>query len=767
MSQTEYVFHWEGGAQDFVDLRVVSFKLVEALSAFYEARIVLHARDKEIDPETLIGARATLRMATLTTPAVRTLHGLVCEAEERGETRAGMLYAVTLVPPFVRMAHRVRSRLFLEKSPREVIDAVLLGEATVQAAEGDTTLPEALDDSFVAPASRFVWRVTDTSRLDRNDVRPTCVQYNESDWSFVARLLEEEGLSYHFEHSASAVVLVISDQDTGKHRLDPFEALGPAIVGREITDLRLGRRLRATRVTLADYDWRKPALDLTSEAENGASALEVAAFPGRYENAAEDGAPLARVMLERLSTEARYATASASCRLLAAGTVFAVRHDQPRYEGEYLVVRAETSGESHGELEAAAMPSSPQPFASRVELVRRGNADAADESGFRPARRTPKPRILGSQTAVVTAAPGHENAEIHVGGPEGAEIGCVRLKFHWDAEAARHTKEPTSAWVRVSQMFAGAGGGAVAHPRVGTEVIVEYLDGDPDRPIVVGRVYNGAQLPPALAKGAATVTTLKSMSSPGAGTFNELSFDDTAGEEKVSLHAGKDWNSTVGNNRVETVKNDSSSDVKVNRNEETGVDRKTHVGGKNEETVDGNETVRIGGRQNLTITSGQDMLVTSDRNLTITGPHTAVVGPESYTVNGPQTVTVAAAKTESIGAALDLNVGAAATVNAGASFTVNAPSDTVNAPLATINSVSTTINASAACVIHTALLNAVVGGPASIQGAMVSVTAAGEILLSAGGGSIKIGGGGVEITGGTVKVSGGSVDIAGGVVKVN
>ena len=506
------------------------------------------------------------------------------------------------------------------------------------------------------------------------------------------------------------------------------------------------------------------------EATTDAAAADLfhVAYPGRYPEAPGQGAPLARARLERFVTEAHHASAEGTCRLLGAGTVFALEHAEGRYDGEYLVTRAEILAEAHGELAHAELQSTPrEPFEVRVECVRRGAGASVRESHFRPAQRTRRPLIVGSQTAVVVDEPSARGVEIHVGGPRGAEIGCVRLQFHWDIDSERHTKEPASCWVRVSQTFAGVGGGSVWHPRVGTEVIVEFLDGDPDRPIVTGRVYNGAQLPPAPGKGAATVSTIKSMSSPGGATFNELSFDDAAGKEQVRLFAGKDWNSEVGNNRSETVKNDSASNVRVHRDEFTGGNRKTKVTGTNEETVVSDETIAITGRQNVTVTSGQDMTITADRNLTVTGPHTASVGPESYTVHGASNLTVTGARAESIGAALDLLVGASMKATVGGPFDVTAAKATITAGPVAIHSSSSTIDASGALDLHGGVIKAIASGSATLQGASIAVTAAGDIVLSGGGSSIKIGAGGIEITGGTVKIAGGSIDVTGGVVKIN
>src|SRR5262249_46278364 len=159
----------------------------------------------------------------------------------------------------------------------------------------------------------------------------------------------------------------------------------------------------------------------------------------------------------------------------APGLVVPVEHHEARYDGEYLLTSLDVRGEALGELPPGSpVPLTGVPYTARLGSARRRKNGSPADSGFRPARSIPKPRILGSQTAFVTAEPSSQGAEIHVGGPQGAEIGCVRLKFHWDLEAERHAKEPTSCWARVSQTFAGAGEGGVWHPRVGTEVVVEF-----------------------------------------------------------------------------------------------------------------------------------------------------------------------------------------------------------------------------------------------------------------------------------------------------
>jgi type VI secretion system secreted protein VgrG len=791
-TQPDFLFHWEGGSAEWGALRVVSFQMEDAISKPFELKLVLRANsvDDEVDPETLIGTLATLRIATLSEPSVRCVHGLVIEASEVGATRSGMLYEVILAPPVIRAAHRVSSRIFLEKSTKEIIEAVLATDPKMKLDDPTFEAPDTMTDAFEAPAESFAFRIADTARIEDKKTRPYCVQYNESNLEFVARLLAEEGISFHFEHHAKAIVMVLSDSDEGRTKLDPFDAIAPGQLGRQLDQIRLGGRMRPSKFRLTDYNWTKPKLDMKAEAKSdGDESLAVDHYPGLYPDEPKQAELLVKARLERLQTEARFAEVDTGCRLLSAGSVFAVSHPTPRYEGEYLVTRVISTGRAIGELGAgeglpqrARFSSSELPFAARVECARRGAGDSAEESKFRPVLLV-KPRIIGAQTAMVTAEPSTKDAEIHVGGPEGNENGCVRLKFHWDLETDRHDKEPTSCWVRVSQAFAGAGGGALCHPRVGTEVIVDFQDGDPDRPIIVGRVYNGEQPAPANGKGAATVTTLKSMASPGGKVFNELAFDDTAGEEKVSLNAGKDWNTAVGNNREETVKNDSTSTVQANRKEDTTADRTTSVGGNNAETVSGNETVDVSGNQDITvgasqkegISASQTITVGSNRglsvggsqNISVSASNTVAVGAsENYSVGASRTDSIGASLTQGVAANATINVGAGHTINAGASSTVNTILSTVNASgVAQINSPMCEINTPGATIVNTTEFKALAAASATINGATVTISSSGDVVIQ--GASVSIKGDRIALEGGAITIAGSTVDITGGTVNVN
>ncbi|MRG96352.1 type VI secretion system Vgr family protein [Polyangium spumosum] len=634
MDYHDFTFAWEGavGGAPFAHLQVVQFRGTEELSGLYRYEIVLLARvpAPEVDPAELVHARATLRIATTTAPAYKVVHGVIVEAEELGGVPEGMLYRVVLLPPLVRAKYRRRCRIFLEKTLRQIIDAVLTGDPLLTRLDGASVDPDDGDMAAFTPAAEhFTWRLTKSPRADLASARPYCVQYNESDLAFVSRLLEEEGISYHFENGDGACLLVLSDQDTGKSRLDG--PLGPGLPGREVGSVKLGGRLRPKVVAIDDYNWKTPALDMRVEAQAsaGTGGLFEYHWPGGFPEGPSQGAPLARAAAERYGVEAAYAVGEGPCRVLSAGSVFFLQHAKGRYEGEYLVTRLEVRGEQQGVMAPGGFSWSGVPFSCSFECARRGRDGGVAESGFRPERRTPRPRVQGTQTAFVTAEPSARDAIVHVGDL----VGCVRLRFHWDHDTERLAKEPSSCWVRVSQMFAGGGEGAVGHPRVGVEVVVEFLDGDPDRPIVTGRVYNGANLPPVQAVGSATTTAWKTTSVPGGAQYNELAFDDAAGAEEIRLHAGRDLNTVVELDRQEVIKRDSISTVQQHRWENTYGDRMSSVTGDNTERVQKNERIKIGKNQALAVLANQSVSVGGNQTVN-------VVANQKTKIGGSQTIVI-------------------------------------------------------------------------------------------------------------------------------
>ena len=811
MQDTEFTFACEDLADPSNQLRVIRFHGREAISSLYRYEIVLLAKSSapEIDPHDLIQRRATLRMVTRTAPAYRVVHGIITEAEELHPVNEGMLYRVTIEPPLVRASHRKRSRIFLEKTLRQILRAVLEGDPNLLYADGASVEADDGDTGFAPAAEAFTFRVADISRLDSVAARPYVVQYSESDFAFISRLLEEEGISYHFENGHEKCLLVLSDQDHGKARLDPFLPLAGDVAHREVTSIQLGSRLRPTAVFLDDYNWRKPALDMLAEKREAARAgqdLFDYSYPGGYADTPTQGAPLATARLERYDVEAEYAVVRSRARPLFAGAIFRLDHAKNHYDGEYLVTRLEARGHQEGGMSQGDAHAE-GPYTATLECARRGRNGAAAESHFRPAQGTPKPRILGSQTAFVTADPSSQGAEINVGGPEGGEIGCVRLRFHWDREERRLAKEPSSCWVRVSQVFAGIGQGAVFHPRVGAEAIVDFIDGDPDRPIITGRVYNGANLPPS-GPSSPTKSTMKTFTSPQDGKFNEFSFEDKPGAEEVKIHAARDWNSDVGNNRSENVAVDSSSSAGSNRSESTGSDRSTSVGANNTESIAANESIAVGANQSLAVGANQSAAIGANQTLLVGANQSMAIGSnqdvsvgadQAVSIGGSATTSIGSDSATSIGASSSTTIGAASsttigggqstvvtgadtftatgpqTLHSDAMQTVTAPTQTLSADgEQTLNSMIHAVNAgvmasrkAGALAATEAPVTIITGDAVLVLTGPITVINGGMISIN-GSGTVAINGGTVDVTAGGVSVNGGGkIDMQAGIIKLN
>jgi type VI secretion system secreted protein VgrG len=296
---------------------------------------------------------------------------------------------------------------------------------------------------------------------------------------------------------------------------------------------------------------------------------------------------------------------------------------------------------------------------------------------FRPKRITPKPFVQGPQTAVVV-------------GPGGEEIytdkyGRVKVQFHWDRRGKKD--ENSSCWIRVSHPWAGKGWGSVATPRIGQEVIVDFLEGDPDQPIITGRVYNAEQLPPFGFPAGAVVSGIKSDTHKGSG-YNELSMDDTAGKEKITIHGQYDMNSTIEHDQTLTVHNcrtdrvdvDDSESIGNNQKWDVGVNRDATIGSNETLTVGTNRTKKVGANETITVGSNRDATIGASESLTVALQRTHTVGinetisvgaAQEITVGGLQAVTIGAVQTINVGASQSTSVGAGQTNSIGAAQTTS------------------------------------------------------------------------------------------------
>jgi type VI secretion system secreted protein VgrG len=403
------------------------------------------------------------------------------------------------------------------------------------------TVPEIIQEIFAEHPAAVEYELT-----GEYAPREYCVQYRETDFDFVSRLMEEEGIYYYFEHTDGRHVLRLADLNTRHKALDNKATIAFYPPGKQVRvdeefihAWAFTQSIRPGMVTLDDYDFTKPRVDLEVKARrlqrHELASYEWYDFPGRYRETGE-GERYARARVDEFHSEFDRAAAECNVREIAVGRLFTLSPaPRPDQERQYLIVSAQ-----YDLRDNAYESSTEEPATYHCSFT-------ALQSGqqFRSARITPRPVMPGPQTAEVV-------------GPAGEEIwtdkyGRVKVQFHWDREGRRD--ENSSCWVRVSHPWAGKGWGGVAIPRIGQEVIVDFVEGDPDHPMITGRVYNADNMPPYALPGRAVVSGIKSNSTKGGGGYNEISLDDTKSKEGVVIHAQYDMSTTVEHDDSQTVHN--------------------------------------------------------------------------------------------------------------------------------------------------------------------------------------------------------------------
>lgn len=600
---------------------VVDFSARERLSNPFEIDVTL-ASEEEIKLADGVGKVALLTIESADHD--RTMHGIVNRFVQTGVNGRFFLYQARVVPQLWLLSLARDCRIFQNKSVPDIVR-------------------QTLEDSGMT-GDLFDFRLQVSYAP-----REYCVQYRESDLDFISRLLEEEGIFYFFEHSKEKHLLVFGD---GAVNYQPIAGQaevifnpGSAMVAEEeaVVAFQLARQIRTGKYTLRDFNFEKPSLDLTadhSDKEN--KRLEAYDFPGEYATT-DEGRRLAQVRLQEAVLFKERAEGKSVVPRLVPGFTFSLNsHVIEGFNQEYLL----TSVVHHG-----AQPQVLAEKASAADGTRYENLFEAIPSAvtFRPERRTAKPVVEGVQTAIVT-------------GPSGEEIypdkhGRVKVQFHWDRLG--QNDENSSCWIRVSQLWAGAGWGAMFIPRIGQEVIVDFVEGDPDRPIITGRVYHGTNTPPYGLPGEKTKSTIKSDSTTGGGGSNELRFEDKKGSEEIYLHGQKNWTIAIENDKNQTVGNNESLSVGSNRTKRVGNDQS--------ETIGVNKTIDVGANHTETIGVNKTETIGVNASLTVGANQTeAVAYVKAVTIGTAYQITVGAAMNETVGAVKAEEIGAAKTVAVGA-----------------------------------------------------------------------------------------------------
>ncbi|WP_321852482.1 type VI secretion system tip protein TssI/VgrG [Burkholderia diffusa] len=598
------------------DLKFHTLDGSDELGRLFEFRIEALADSHSLSLKDMLGKPVTVRIEQQDL-STRHLNGIVARATLAGR-RAERHYGYELVVrPWLWLAtRRSDCRIFQNRTVPDIVQEVL--------APYGFPIENKLTDAYVP--------------------REFCVQYNETDTAFVMRLMEFEGIYFYFRHAADSHTLVLCDAMSSHVALPSYETIPyiaqdrTAIADEEHIDGWLpAQEVSVGKHQTTDYDYTKPRADLSAQKVDprGHDHDSFASFewPGGYRDDAP-GAHYSRVRLEEQQAEHERASADTDVRGAAPGYLFTLAHcpraDQNR---EYLIVRCRYRFQEN----AYASDQGAEAVAHQTMMLVQPSS-----LPYRSPRETPRPRTNGPQTATVVGPPGEEIWT--------DQYGRVKLQFRWDRYG--QSNQDSSCWVRVSSPWAGGGFGGVQIPRVGDEVVVDFLNGDPDEPIVTGRVYNGEKIPPWGLPGSATQSGLLSRSSPGGTTdhANAFRFEDKKGAEQLWMHAERNFDAeteadhtlSVGNNHTHTVGNDETMQVKNNRQRSVGQNETVNIGQNRVAQIGVDETHGVGGNRTRTVGKKETVTIASDREATIGGSHTE-------TVTHGKTETIGEAKTLSVG----------------------------------------------------------------------------------------------------------------------
>ncbi len=640
-------------------LSVRKFAIEESLSGLFTIDVIARSPVVDLDLETIVGHGATFRVVGDGRNALhtRTWTGVCSHMEElQAESEGLSTYAVRIVPILYRTRLRTNCRIFERKTLPEIVQAVL--------AE---------------------WQIEATLRLSATYVKHEYrIQYMETDFAFISRLLEEAGITYYFEFEETKTKLVLTDDVGGGPARDggplPFVE-GHTHEGRKdfVTKVRVLTDVRAGHTSLRDFDFRlKPDYQLVKEhklgvdrelmlerylyepgsfwVESQGASLPVADDKGLYKSNEGHGQVRARLTLESERTGRRRVHMETNAVDLAAGKTFTIEHHPRKDLASKLVV---STMRLQGEHDGKYLFTLDAYFADDV---------------IRPARVTPRPRISGVQSAIVVGPPGEE---IHTD-----EFGRVRVHFHWDRE---HTfDDESSCWVRVSQGWAGLGYGMITIPRVGQEVLVDFFDGDPDRPVVTGRVYNNTTRVPYTLPDNKTKSGWKTDSSPGSNGFNELSFEDKKGSEEIHFQAERDFTEIVKHDQSSTVLHDRSAAVTNANSVTVGGSHSVNVGDSESRVVKNALTTDVGQLHAIHVASGTGTEIRDKSIVSTTGGAMIILDGDNIIIQAKGSISLVADQVTSINGKQEVHIDAGNTfINCGEAASSNThPFEAAKSPAA-------------------------------------------------------------------------------------
>lgn len=629
------------------DLVVVDFRCTEGLSQNFEIHARLASQDANIELKKLIGQPVTITLQltdALASSEERYFHGYVSSFTHLDHDGGFTVYSATIVPWLWMLSRSRDIRIFQEENTEAILSKVFREYGKI---------------------ASFEFRL---SKSTKN--RSYCTQYRETDLEFVERLMQEDGLFFFYEHAKDGHKLIITDNSIAAKPIDgrspvlqytKGEALDNLAV---VTSFQASRQLESASVGLKTFDYKAPHarryVSGGTEVNQGeVPAYEVYDYLGEHGFADSDrGEALTRFRTQALAAHSKVFVGVTTSRRLSPGRYFELDdhydHSQAKPEDrQFLLTMVTHSGTNNYQAGEGAAT-----YQCSFTCIRK-------KIPYRPAFTIERPSIIGPQTAIVV-------------GPEGEEIytdnlGRVKVQFHWDRLGKRN--QGSSCWVRVGQPWAGRGFGMIQIPRIGDEVVVIFLDGNPDRPLIISSVYNSGNMPPWGLPANATQSGIltRSTKTGNVNTANAIRFEDKKGAEEVWLHAEKDQRLEVEHDESHWVGNDRSKNIDH--------DETVHVGHDRTETVDNNETIHIGVDRTETVGNNETLTVGGNRDETIKGMENVLIAltatetvglAKALTVGGAYTVTVAGAMNTAAGLASAEEVGLSKTTMVGKTYTITA-----------------------------------------------------------------------------------------------
>ena len=614
-SKASFLFEIKGNSSA---VTVVNFNIWERMSSPYMLNLSL-ACPKPIKFDGALQKEALLTIKGQGTD--RYVHGIVSRFEHTGQTGSKpqdikYLYDAQVIPFTQLLSLEQDCRIFQDKQVQEIVEDIF-------------------KDSKI-PSDRYEFRL-----FNKEHKRRFCVQYRETDLDFINRILQEEGIYYFYEHSKDKHIMVFADDPvchkpiSGNTSLEFKPASGLNPESEVISLIQFSRRLRPGTYVQTNYNFKKPSLPLktleTHKDEN-IQKYEIYDYPGQYGDQ-DKGKRLTKIGMEEKTALAEQAKGESNCLRLIPGYTFKVEGNElVEFNKEYLLIELTTVGGQPQTLEEHAGGTA----------TKFGNDFVAIPSSvcYRPKKTIDKPVIHGLQSATVV---GPENEEIYVD-----EYGRVKVQFHWDRIGKKN--EQSSCWLRCAQAWGGGGWGSMFIPRIGDEVLVSFMEGDPDWPIITGSVYNGRHMPLYDLPANKTRSTIRTRSYPNSNGYNELRFEDMAGQEEVYLQGEKDWNILIKNDKGQTIGHDETLSVANNRTKSVGVNQSESIGMNKTITVGANHSESIG--SNMTLTVGANKFDTTAINVAETvgaAKELTIGGLYQISVGGAMNETVAGAKAEEVG----------------------------------------------------------------------------------------------------------------------